>query len=65
MPVPIDTHMILGSKDPVAIDRVACEVTGIDTSAVDYFKVAEETGLGNYDMDQIEVVGEKNRRLLL
>lgn len=58
MPVPIETHMILGSKDPVAIDRVACEVTGIDTSAVDYFKVAEETGLGNYDMDQIEVVGD-------
>ena len=57
MPVPIESHMILGSKDPVAIDRVACEVTGIDTTAVDYFKVAEETGLGNYDMDQIEVVG--------
>ena len=34
MPVPIESHMILG-----------------------YFKVAEETGLGNYDMDQIEVVG--------
>lgn len=58
MPVPIETHMILGSKDPVAIDRVACEVTGIDTSAVDYFKVAEETGLGNYSMDDIEVVGD-------
>ena len=26
MPVPIETNMILGSKDPVAIDRVACEV---------------------------------------
>ena len=50
MPVPIDTDMILGSKDPVAIDRVACEVTGIDTSSVDYFRVAEETGLGNYSM---------------
>lgn len=58
MPVPIDTHMILGSKDPVAIDRVACEVTGIDTAGVDYFKVAEETGLGNYDMGQIDVVGD-------
>lgn len=58
MPVPIETHMILGSKDPVAIDRVACEVTGIDTSAVDYFKVAEETGLGKYSMEDIEVVGD-------
>lgn len=58
MPVPIETHMILGSKDPVAIDRVACEVTGIDTSAVDYFKVAEETGLGKYAMEDIEVVGD-------
>ena len=59
MPVPIDTNMILGSKDPVAIDRVACEVTGIDTSCVDYFKVAAEVGLGNYDMDMIDVVGNK------
>ena len=58
MPVPIDTDMILGSKDPVAIDRVACEVTGIDTSSVDYFRVAEETGLGNYSMDMIDVVGD-------
>ena len=58
MPVPIETHMILGSKDPVAIDRVACEVTGIDTEAVDYFKVAEETGLGKYSMEDIEVVGD-------
>lgn len=57
MPVPIETNMILGSKDPVAIDRVACEVTGIDTSCVDYFKVAKETGLGNYDLEDIEVVG--------
>jgi len=57
MPVPINTQLILGSKDPVAIDRVACEVTGIDTSGVSYFKVAEETGLGNYDMDHISVVG--------
>ena len=58
MPVPIESNMILGSKDPVAIDRVACEVTGIDTSGVSYFTVAEEAGLGSYSMDQIEVVGQ-------
>lgn len=58
MPVPIDTNMILGSKDPVALDRVACEVTGIDTSGVSYFQVAKETGLGNYDMDMIDVTGD-------
>ena len=57
MPVPIETQMVLGSKDPVAIDRVACEVTGIDTSGVDYFTVAKETGLGKYDLEDIEVVG--------
>lgn len=57
MPVPINTQLILGSSYPVAIDRVACEVTGIDTSGVSYFTVAEETGLGNYDMSQIDVVG--------
>ena len=57
MPVPIESNMVLGSKDPVAIDRIACEVTGIDTSGVDYFNVAKEVGLGKYDLDDIEVVG--------
>lgn len=58
-PVPLEVGCILGSKDPVAVDRVACDLVGIDPNMVDYFRVAEEAGIGNTDIKDIEVVGEK------
>ena len=56
-PVPLHVGCIAGSYDPVAIDRIACEVVGIDANMVDYFKTAEEAEYGTSDLDQIEVVG--------
>lgn len=58
-PVPLKVGCILGSKDPVAVDRIACDLVGIDTDQVDYFKAAKEAGMGNPDIENIEVVGEK------
>lgn len=58
-PVPEYIGCVLGSKDPVAVDRISCDLTGIDPVLVDYFKVAEECGLGNTREEDIEVVGEK------
>lgn len=58
-PVPLEVGCILGSKDPVAVDRVACDLVGIDPNMVDYFHVAEEAGMGNTDINDIEIVGEK------
>lgn len=57
-PTPIKVGCILGSYDPVAVDRVACEMVNIDSSLVDYFHVAEECGMGTTNMDEIELVGE-------
>lgn len=59
MPVPEYIGCIIGGKDPVAVDRVACDLASIDINKVSYFKVAEECGLGNIDYDGIELVGEK------
>lgn len=58
-PVPEYIGCVIGGKDPVAVDRVACDLASIDINKVDYFKVAEECGLGNTDYDMIDVVGEK------
>lgn len=58
-PVPKYVGCILGSYDPVAADRVACEVAGIDADGVDYFRVAESVGMGNCRMENIEVVGDQ------
>ncbi len=57
-PTPLYYGCALGSLDPVAVDRVACEIAGIDADSVDYFKVAEEAGFGNGSLDDIEIVGE-------
>ncbi len=58
-PVPEYIGCIIGSKDPVAADRVACDLAGIDINKVDYFKAADEAGLGNTSYDNIDVIGEK------
>ena len=43
----------------MALDRIACELVGIDPDGVSYFKVADEVGLGTTDQENIEVVGDK------
>ena len=58
-PTPIELDCVMGSKDPVALDRIACELVGIDPDGVSYFKVADEVGLGTTDQEHIEVVGDK------
>ena len=58
-PTPIELDCVMGSKDPVALDRIACELVGIDPDGVSYFKVADEVGLGTTDQENIEVVGDK------
>lgn len=58
-PTPLEVGVIMGSKDPVALDLIACDVVGIDTNEVDYFKAAEEAGLGTTHRELIDVVGEK------
>ncbi len=58
-PVPLEVGCILGSYDPVAVDMIACDVIGLDTDKVDYFKVAAEAGFGTIDRNDIEVVGKQ------
>lgn len=58
-PTPIKLDCIMGSKDPVALDRIACELVGIDPEGVSYFKVADEVGLGTTEQENIEVLGDK------
>ncbi len=56
-PVPLHVGCIGGSLDPVAMDRVACEIVGLDADKVDYFRAAEEAEYGTAQLDEIEVVG--------
>ena len=64
-PTTFDT--LVAGKDPVAADAIATQVLGFDPMAFDmtdpfpnslnYLKLAGDMGLGNYNLDRIEVVG--------
>lgn len=41
-PVPIKVDCVMGSYAPVAPDRIACELVGIDPEGADYFRTAQE-----------------------
>ena len=55
--VRLDT--LIGGRNPVATDTVACQMAGITAIEHETFRLCAEYGLGPCDMEQIEVVGEE------
>jgi uncharacterized protein (DUF362 family) len=64
--VPVSLNKLIASKDKVAVDSISCQVLGFDPMAADntgvfkdginYLRLAQEKGMGTYDLAQIEVV---------
>jgi len=64
--VPTAFNKLIASKDVVAADSVSCQVIGFDPMVADdtgvfkdginYLRLAQEKGMGIYDLSQIEVV---------
>jgi uncharacterized protein (DUF362 family) len=51
----VASHVALASTDLIAVDRVGLDVMGIDPATVGYLNFCWEAGLGQYDMDRIDV----------
>jgi len=51
-------NVLLLSADPVALDATACRMINLDPEAVPTSKPGEQSGLGTYHSEQIELVGE-------
>ena len=49
--------LIIASADPVALDRVACEVTGLSPEKLRTLEAARVTGFGETDLNKIEIAG--------
>ena len=49
--------LIIASADPVALDRVACEVTGLAPGKLRTLEAARVTGFGETELGKIEAVG--------
>ena len=54
---PAFLNLILASKDPVALDRIFCEVGIFKTP--NYLKLANNLGIGKSQLNEIEVVGSE------
>ncbi len=57
--------LVMASTDPVALDRVACELAGLSPERLRTLEAARLTGFGEVELDKIEVVGEKLREARL
>jgi uncharacterized protein (DUF362 family) len=55
---PVVKNMMLASEDQVAIDAVSAKMMGFDPMSLDYIRYADEDGLGNGRMENIEIVGD-------
>jgi uncharacterized protein (DUF362 family) len=56
---PIDVGIAISSSDPLAADRIACEVMGVDFNKVGYLYHCSKKGLGESDLERVDIKGEK------
>lgn len=54
---PVPSRVAIASTDLIAADRVALETMGISPDMVGYLTYAGQTGLGQYDLSKIDLVG--------
>lgn len=56
---PVPSRLAIASTDYIAADRVAVEAMGIDPKWIGYLNYCGDCGVGNYDIEKIDVRGEK------
>jgi uncharacterized protein (DUF362 family) len=57
--LPVPSRVVIASTDLVAADRVGVEAMGIDPAWVGYLTYCGRAGLGQYDLERIELRGAK------
>jgi uncharacterized protein (DUF362 family) len=53
----VDHRIAVASTDPVAVDRIGITLMGIDPEWLPYLKWCGTANLGNYDLNNISIVG--------
>jgi uncharacterized protein (DUF362 family) len=59
---PVDHRVAIAGTDFVAVDRVGTEVMGVDFDAVRYLNFFWDQGVGQGDLEKIQVIGETIER---
>ena len=57
----LDIGLIMASDDAMAMDAVIATMMGVDPGRLRFLRKAKELGLGDYDLDKIEISGELKR----
>ncbi|MGQ9703435.1 MAG: DUF362 domain-containing protein [Actinomycetota bacterium] len=52
--------VLIGGEDTLAVDAVGADLLGIDPREVEHLRLAAEEGLGCIDLEDIEVVGDRD-----
>jgi uncharacterized protein (DUF362 family) len=60
---PVEMNLVIAGTDPVAVDAVGAAVMGVQPDSVKHLRYAMQKGLGTYDLDKIEVVGESIKKI--
>ncbi|MFQ6040727.1 MAG: DUF362 domain-containing protein [Candidatus Poribacteria bacterium] len=58
-----EVGLIIVGRDSVAVDAIASHIVGFDPMSIPTLRVAAERGLGEIDLDKIEVLGEEINNL--
>lgn len=54
----LDIGLILASDNAMAMDAVIAKMMGLEPGRLRFLRKAQEIGLGEYDLDKIEIIGE-------
>ncbi|UCH87276.1 MAG: DUF362 domain-containing protein [Dehalococcoidia bacterium] len=57
----VQLNVLIGGQDTVAVDTVGCKVMGYAIEEVEHLRLAAEWGLGEGQLDNIEVIGNLSR----
>ncbi|MBN1456735.1 MAG: DUF362 domain-containing protein [Sedimentisphaerales bacterium] len=61
---PKNLGVLIGSSDPVACERVCCELVKFNPNDLPVMTIAKRFGLGCGDLEQINIVGDDHRKLV-
>jgi len=60
----IQTNLAIAGRNVVTVDAVASYLMGFDPAGIGYLKIAAQRGLGEVDIEKIEVYEARNGRLI-
>jgi len=56
---PVDHRVAVAGMDWMAVDRVGLELMGVDPANIGYLNFCANAGMGQFDLDKIEIIGEQ------